>query len=415
MIRLRALLVIADGMADRPLKELGWKTPLEAANKPSMNHLATVGVCGIIDPIAPGIPPGSDTATLALLGYDVLKVYSGRGAFEALGWGVEVAEGDICFRCNFATVDENLTVLDRRAGRIANADASKLAESLKKVKLSKNNVEFFFTNTVQHRAALVLRGPKLSPAVSDSDPETDGMKVREIRPLDSSLEAKLTAEILNELARKFHEVLEAHPVNKNRVARGQPPANFILFRGAGTIPKIKPLSELYGVKAACVAVNSLIRGVCKAAGMRLLDVEGATGTVQTDYIAKAKAAVQALETNDFVMLHVKAPDVASHDGNAKQKVEVIEKVDKMLAYILNKADLGETYVTLTADHTTSCTTGNHEGDPVPLAIMGPYVRGDDVDEFSERACAKGGLGRLRGKHLMPILMNFLGKVKKFGA
>jgi len=132
-------------------------------------------------------------------------------------------------------------------------------------------------------------------------------------------------------------------------------------------------------------------------------------------MAKAKAAVQALETNDFVMLHVKAPDVASHDGNAKQKVEVIEKVDKMLAYILNKADLGETYVALTADHTTSCATKNHEGDPVPLAIMGPYVRGDDVNEFSERACAKGGLGRLRGKHLMPILMNFLGKVKKFGA
>ncbi|MEM2446745.1 MAG: 2,3-bisphosphoglycerate-independent phosphoglycerate mutase [Candidatus Bathyarchaeia archaeon] len=412
---MKALLVIADGMADRPLKELGWKTPLEVADKPSMDHLATVGVCGIIDPIAPGIPPGSDTATLALLGYDALKVYSGRGAFEALGWGLEVAEGDVCFRCNFATVDKSLTVLDRRAGRIADADASKLAESLRRVELSTKDVEFFFTNTVQHRATLVLRGSKLSPAVSDSDPETDGMKVRKIRPLDNSLEARLTAEILNELARKFHEVLEAHPVNKERVARGQPPANFILFRGAGTLPKIKPLSELYGVKAACIAVTSLIRGVCKAAGMQLLNVESATGTVQTDYMAKAKAAVQALETNDFVMLHVKAPDVASHDGNAKQKVEVIEKVDKMLAYILNKADLGETYVALTADHTTSCATKNHEGDPVPLAIMGPYVRGDDVNEFSERACAKGGLGRLRGKHLMPILMNFLGKVKKFGA
>lgn len=412
---MKALLIIADGMADRPLKELGWKTPLEVADKPSMDHLATVGVCGIMDPIAPGIPPGSDTAMLALLGYDALKVYSGRGAFEALGWGVEVAEGDVCFRCNFATVDENLTVLDRRAGRIADADASKLAESLKKVELSRKDAEFFFTNTVQHRAALVLRGSKLSPAISDSDPETEGMKVREIKPLNNSPEAKLTVEILSELAQKFHEVLKAHPVNKERVARGQPPANFILFRGAGTLPKIKPLSQLYGMKAACIAVTSLIRGVCKAAGMQLLDVKSATGSVQTDYMAKAKAAVQALETNDFVMLHVKAPDIASHDGNAKQKVEVIEKIDKMLAYILNKTDLGETYVALTADHTTSCATRSHEGDPVPLAIMGPYVRGDDVDEFSERACAKGGLGRLRGKHLMPILMNFLGKVKKFGA
>ena len=412
---MKALLIIGDGMADRPLKELGWKTPLEAAKKPSMDHLASVGICGILDPIAPGIPPGSDTATLSLLGYDALKVYPGRGAFEALGWGLEVAEGDVCLRCNFATVDENLTVLDRRAGRIAEADASKLAESLKKIKLSRKNAEFFFINTVQHRAALLLRGKGLSTAVSDSDPGINGVKVREIKPLDSSPEAKFTAEILNELAHKFHQVLKDHPVNKERVARGRPPANFILFRGAGTLPKIKPLSELYGIKASCVAATSLVRGVCKAAGMHLLDVKGATGTPQTDYIAKAKAAVQALENSDFVMLHVKAPDVASHDGNAKQKVEVIEKIDNMLACILNKVDLGETYVAITADHTTSCTTRKHEGDPVPLAIMGPYVRGDDVEEFGERACAKGGLGRLRGKHLMPILMNLLDKIKKFGA
>jgi 2,3-bisphosphoglycerate-independent phosphoglycerate mutase len=411
---LKVLLVIGDGMADRPLKELGWKTPLEAARKPSMNHIASVGVCGIMDPIAPGIPPGSDTATLALLGYDVFEVYSGRGAFEALGSGIDIMEGDICFRCNFATVDENFVVLDRRAGRITNSDASKLAKSLQRVKLSDPSVKFLFTNTVQHRAVLVLRGSKLSSAVSDSDPETVGEKVSKIKPLNNSYEAKHTAKILNELVQKFHETLKEHPVNKERVARGLPPANAILVRGAGTLPKIRSLSEIYGVSAVCVAATSLIRGVCKAAGMQLLTVKGATGTPQTDYIAKAKAAVQALENNDLALLHVKAPDVASHDGNVRQKVEVIEKIDKMLSYILNKVDLGETYVALTTDHTTSCATKNHEGDPVPLAIMGPYVRSDDVEEFGERTCAKGGLGRLRGKDLMPILMNLIGKVKKFG-
>lgn len=412
---MKALLVIGDGMADRPLKELNWKTPLEAANKPSMNHVASVGVCGLLDPIAPGIPPGSDTATLALLGYDALKVYSGRGVFEALGWGIEVREGDVCFRCNFATVDEKMTVLDRRAGRIATEEAAELAESLKRVKLSKPEVEFVFASTVEHRAVLVLRGPKLSKEVSDSDPAVNGRKTLEVKPLNNSVEAKFTAEVLNELAQKFREVLKSHPVNREREARGQPPANFVLFRGAGTLPKIKPLNELYGVEASCVSATPLVRGVCKAAGMRLLNVEGATGTVRTDYMAKAKAAVQALENSDLILLHVKAPDAASHDGNIKQKVEVIERIDKMLAYILNNIDLSETYVALTADHTTSCMTGNHEGDPVPLAIMGPYVRSDDVNEFDERACAKGGLGRLRGKHLMSILMNFLGKVKKFGA
>ncbi|MEM1563405.1 MAG: 2,3-bisphosphoglycerate-independent phosphoglycerate mutase [Candidatus Bathyarchaeia archaeon] len=412
---MKVLLIIGDGMADRPLKELGWKTPLEVAKKPSMNHVASVGVCGIMDLIAPGIPPGSDTGTLALLGYDAFEVYSGRGALEALGSGIEVMEGDVCFRCNFATVNENLVVLDRRAGRIANSDASKLAESLKKVKLSDSSIKFLFANTIQHRAVLVLRGSKISRAVSDSDPGVVGEKVLEVKPLDNSFEARRTAEILNELLGKFHETLKEHPVNKERIARGLPPANAVVVRGAGTLPKIRPLNEIYSINAVCVAATSLTRGVCRAAGMQLLTVKGATGTPQTDYIAKAKAAVQALDENDLVVLHVKAPDVASHDGNAKQKVEVIEKIDRMLSYILNKVDLGETYVALTADHTTSCVTRNHEGDPVPVAIMGPYVRSDDVEEFGERACAKGGLGRLRGKDLMPILMNLIGRVKKFGA
>jgi 2,3-bisphosphoglycerate-independent phosphoglycerate mutase len=413
---LKAILVIADGMADRPLKELDWKTPLEAAHKPSLNQIAKTGVCGIMDPISPGLPPGSDTATLALLGYDALKVYSGRGAFEAIGSGVNVLPDDVAFRCNFATVDNNLIVLDRRAGRISNEDASKLAESLQKIKLTKHSdAVFLFKNTIQHRASLVIRGPKLSTAVSDSDPEKIGEKVSKIKPLDESREAKVTAEILNELMQKFREVLKQHPVNKERVKRGLPPANIILCRGAGTIPNIKPLSQIYGISAVCIGAAPLIRGVCKAAGMTLIDVKGATGTPQTDFMAKAKATVQALKTNDFVLLHVKATDVASHDGNIKQKIELIEKIDSMLGYVLNNIDLGATYLAVTADHTTSSLTKNHEGDSVPLAITGPYVRSDDVEEYDERACAKGGLNRIRGVDLMPILMNLMGKTKKFGA
>jgi 2,3-bisphosphoglycerate-independent phosphoglycerate mutase len=413
---LKAVLIIADGMADRPLKELDWKTPLEAARKPSLNQIAKTGMCGIMDPISPGLPPGSDTATLALLGYDALKVYSGRGAFEAIGSGVNVLPDDVAFRCNFATVDNNLVVLDRRAGRISNEDASKLAESLQKIKLTKHsNAVFLFKNTIQHRASLVIRGPKLSTAVSDSDPEKVGEKVSEIKPLDESPEARLTAEILKELMQKFHEVLKQHPVNKERIKRGLPPANIILCRGAGTIPKIKSLSQIYGISATCIGATPLIRGVCKAAGMKLIDVKGATGTPQTDFMAKARATVQALKTNDFVLLHVKATDVASHDGNIKQKIELIEKIDSMLGYVLNNIDLGSTYLAVTADHTTSSVTRDHEGDPVPIAITGPYVRRDDVEEYDERTCAKGGLNRIRGVDLMPILMNLIGKTKKFGA
>ncbi|MDH5753779.1 MAG: 2,3-bisphosphoglycerate-independent phosphoglycerate mutase [Candidatus Bathyarchaeota archaeon] len=413
---MKAILAIGDGMADRPVKDLEWKTPLEVARKPSLNQIAKTGICGIMDPISPGMPPGSDTATLALLGYDALKVYSGRGALEAIGSGVEVLLSDVCFRCNFATVNEDYVVLDRRAGRIVNEDSAKLAESLQKIKLKKPlDAEILFKNTIQHRAVLNIRKHGLSTAVSDSDSEKVGEKVLDVKPLDNSSEAKLTAKIVNELIHEFHKVLKEHPVNKERVKCGLPPANMILCRGAGTVPNIKPLSQIYGISAACIGATPLVRGVCKAAGMKLIDVKGATGTPQTDFMAKAKATVQALKTHDFVFLHVKAPDVASHDGNIKQKIELIEKIDRVLGYLLDNIDVDSTYLAVTADHTTSLVTRSHEGDPVPIAITGPYIRRDDVEEFNERECAKGGLNRIKSMDLMPILMNLLGKTKKFGA
>jgi 2,3-bisphosphoglycerate-independent phosphoglycerate mutase len=413
---LKAILVVADGMADRPIKELGWKTPLEAASKPVLDQIAKTGICGIIDPIAPGIPPGSDTATLAMLGYDPVKFYSGRGALEALGSGVRVSCSDVGFRCNFATVNENFVVLDRRAGRIDNESAAKLAASLRKVSLPKSfKAEFLFKNTVQHRAALVLHGPKLSPAIGDSDPESDGKKVLQVKPLNKSREADHTARIVNALVHEFRGVLKEHSVNRRRAEQRLPQANMILCRGAGTVPKIVPLHEKFGIKPACIAAVSLIKGVCKVAGMSLVKVRGATGTPQTDYVAKAKAAVQALRTHDFVFLHVKAADVASHDGDVKLKVEVIERIDGMLGHVFSNVDCDSTVLAVTADHTTSLSTRNHEGDPVPVAISGPYVRRDDVAEFGERTCARGGLNRIRGVDLMPTLMSLMGKEKKFGA
>jgi len=415
-LRLKAILVIADGMADRPVEGLNWKTPLEAASKPSLNQIAKTGICGILDPISPGTPPGSDTATLALLGYDALKVYTGRGALEALGSGVQVLPGDVAFRCNFATCNENGVILDRRAGRIANEDAVKLADSLQRIKLKKSsNAEFLFKNTIQHRNVLSIRGPKLSTALSDSDPGKTGEKASEIKPLDNSSEARMTAKIVNELSHEFRNVLRNHPVNEERVRRGLPSANIVLCRGVGTIPSVKPLSQIYGIRASCVAAVPLVKGVCKVVGMKVLDVKGATGTPQTNYMAKARAVVQALRNSDYVLLHVKATDVASHDGNAKQKIEIIEKIDSMLGYLLDNVDLRSTYLAVTADHTTSTATGHHEGDPVPIAITGPYVRYDNVIEYGERSCAEGGLSRIRGMDLMPILMNLLGKTSKFGA
>lgn len=409
-------MVIADGMADRPVKELDWKTPLEIARKPFLDRIAKTGICGILDPISPGIPAGSDTATLALLGYDALKVYSGRGALEALGSGTEILPCDVAFRCNFATADDNLVVLDRRAGRISNEDATRLAESISRIRIKGNlGSDFVFENTIQHRGVLCIRGPHLSALVSDSDPGRVGEKALAVKSMDNKPESRRTAEIVNKLLPEFRKILKDDPVNKRRIKRGLLPANIILCRGAGTIPKIRSLSQIYGIKAACVGATPLVRGVCKVAGMDLIEVKGATGTPQTDYMAKAKAVVRALGSYDFVLMHVKATDVASHDRNPKLKVEVIEKIDSALGYLLSKTDLEKSYLAVTADHTTSLATGNHEGDPVPIVITGPFVRRDDVKEFGERSCAKGGLNRIRGMDLMPMMMNLLGKTVMFGA
>jgi len=413
---MKAILVVGDGMADRPLRELNGKTPLEAAEKPSLDWVAENGVCGIMDPIAPGIPPGSDTAHLALLGYDPLNVYTGRGALEAVGSGINVRPGDVAFRCNFATVDENLRVVDRRAGRIETDDASRLAEVFNEISLEKHpDVRVIFKNSIQHRAILLLRGPHLSTMVSDSDPQKVGSSVLRVRPLANTPEARKTAEIVDELTQYFHENLKEHPVNSERQKRGLLPANIILCRGAGKLPDITPITLRYGVQAAAICVMPLVRGVCKVAGMGLLEVRGVTGTYDTDMVAKAESALRAVQTHDFVFLHVKATDVASHDHKVQQKVRMIEKIDKMMEHLIQNVNLEESIIAVTADHTTSLVTGEHEGDPVPVAIAGPGVRTDDVKELGERTCAKGGLGRIRGIDLMPTIMNLLGKTKKFGA
>ncbi|MEM2102806.1 MAG: 2,3-bisphosphoglycerate-independent phosphoglycerate mutase [Candidatus Bathyarchaeia archaeon] len=412
---MKAILIIGDGMADRPIKELNNKTPLETAKKPTLNKIAKTGICGLIDPIAPGIVPGSDVATLSLLGYDATKVYAGRGALEALGFGIEVSSDDVAFRCNFGTVDKNLVVLDRRAGRIDTASATKLAQALQKTAKDFPMAKILFKNTVQHRGILRLRGKGLSSMVSSTDPAKIGQKTLQATPINKTPEATKTAKIVNKLTQLFHETLKNHPINKEREKKGLPPANIVLCRGAGTLPLIEPLTQRYGIRAAVVAAMPLVKGVCKIAGMDLLPVKGASGTYETNFVEKAKATVKALESYDFILTHVKATDVASHDEKFALKIKMIEKLDAMVNHIMKNIDNEETLIAVTADHTTSCKTGNHEADPVPVILTGPGVRTDDVKEFSERACAKGGLHRIRGMDLMPIMLNLLGKSIKFGA
>ncbi len=405
----KILLVIFDGLGDRPLTELGHKTPLEATPKPNLDWFASNGVNGLVDPIAPGVAAGSDTSHLALFGYDPQKVYTGRGPFEAAGVGIELKPGDVAFRGNFASVDEDMNLTDRRAGRIR-AGAEELAKALDGIKLGRTKT--MVRAGTEHRIAVVLRGRGLSPKVTDTDPHEVGSTILESEALESS--AKATAKAVNAFTKRSYKILKDHPVNRARVARGEPPANIVVLRGAGVYPELTPITERLRMTAAGIAGVSLIRGIFRTVGMDVIDVTGATGGLDTNMIAKADAALECLQTYDFVVLHVKAPDLCGHDGKASEKIRVIERMDAMMGQL--KAALpGDVVVAITADHSTPVALREHSGDPVPLTIFGEGVRVDDVLNFDERSVARGALGRACGKDVMNVLLNLSNRAETYGA
>ena len=404
------MIMIMDGMADRPLEDLGFKTPLEGADTPNMDKLAETGICGIMDTIKPGIRPGSDTAHISILGYDPYVVYTGRGPFEAAGVGVDVLEGDIAFRCNFSTANDEGIILDRRAGRIRER-TEELASSINSIDL--NDVEIIFKESTGHRAVLVLRGNGLSDKVSAADPKHDGKEWTKVKPLDQTGEAQKTADILNQVVERSYELLKDHPLNLERIDNGENPANIILPRGAGAVPHVQPFYDKYGLKAACIAETGLIKGIGKIMGMDIIDIDGATGGVDTNLDNIAQGILDtASKDYDFLLINVDGADEAGHDGNAKDKLEFIERADAVVGKL---RDLDDFYFILTADHSTPISVMDHTGDPVPLVINGPDIRVDDVVEFNERSTTKGGLCRIRGSDIMNILMDLMNKSTKFGA
>ncbi len=404
-----------DGMGDRPIKELGNKTPLEAAHTPNMDKMAEEGITGIMDSIAPGIIPGSDTAHLSILGYNPYEVYTGRGPFEANGVGVDVLAGDIAFRCNFSTADEDLIVTDRRAGRIKEG-TKEIVDVLNTMVLEDYpDVKIIFKESTGHRAVLVLRGEGLSDKVSDADPKVEGNKPKEVKALDDTPEAAKTADILNKLVVKTYEMIKDHPVNLKRIEEGKPPANIVIPRGAGEVPVVESLNEKYEVNSACIAETGLIMGIGRFAGMDIIEMEDVTGGIDTNLDNIRDTIIDQVKNSDhdFFLINIDGADEAGHDGQTKEKKEFIEKVDEVVMSELIK--LEDVYIYLTADHSTPISVMNHSGDPVPVLIRGPEVRVDDVCEFSERACAKGGLNRIRGSDVMNIMMDLMNYAHKFGA
>jgi 2,3-bisphosphoglycerate-independent phosphoglycerate mutase len=397
----KILMIILDGASDRPVNGI---TPLQHAETPNLDEIASLGISGIIDPIAPGIRPGSDVAHLSLLGYDPYEVYTGRGPFEAAGVGIDVKPGDIAFRCNFATVDNGIAV-DRRAGRIRGT--KELAKAIGEVKI--DDVEIIFKGSTEHRAAMVIRGDGLSQDVIPNDPAEDGRHVCKIEAINP--EAERTAKILNKFVEETEKILEEHEINRERREKGEPPANYILFRGVGEAPKLERFDERYGLKGGVIAAVALVIGIGRMCGMEYIKTEGATGDVHSDVRMKMKNAVRALEDHDFILMNIKGTDEMGHDGDFLGKSDFIQRIDESLAEIM---DIGA-LVVITADHSTPVSVGGHSADPVPVVMKGEGVRVDDVKAYDEISSAKGGLLRIRGMNLLPILADLTNRAKKFGA
>lgn len=409
----KILVIVMDGMGDRACPDLRGLSPLQYVRTPNLDWFVEHGRAGICDPIAPGIRPGSDTAHLAILGYDPTKVYSGRGPFEAIGAGMDIQPGDVALRCNFATVNSDMEILDRRAGRIREPETGQLAECLDGIEI--DGVECLVRASTEHRAVLLLRGDGLSPDITDCDPGEDTHLLPcEARDPDN-YEAEFTAQVINGFMEECHERLRSSTVNRKRSAAGLPPANILVPRGAGEYPLIEPFPEKYGLSATCVAGVGLVKGIAKVCGLDIYPLPGeCDGSIDSNLIAKIECAMEALKDYDFVLMNIKAGDIAGHDGDSKGKAEVVKRIDEALG-LLRSMMPDDLVVALTCDHCTPCSLQDHSGDPVPIAFYCKGMIWDDAKEFSETGCSRGSICRIRAMDIVPICLDLANRTEKFGS
>jgi len=385
----KIVLLVIDGLGGLPHPKTG-KTELETASTPNLDRLTAEGICGLIDPVGPGITPGSTPGHLSLFGYDPVTLYVGRGVVETMGIDFELEKEDIAARGNFCTVDKKGLVTDRRAGRISTEKCSELCRMLEGIKVE--GARLFVLPVREHRLALVLRGEGLRAELGDSDPQQTGVAPKAVKALKPA--ARRTADIANEFITKAQKILA-----------GQHPANMLLLRGFSRRPDIPTMSEVYKLKPAAIASYPMYRGLARLVGMNVLE----TGASTAEELATFK---KNYADYDFFFIHIKGTDAAGEDGDFDRKVSVIEEVDKNLPTITG---LEPDVILVTGDHSTPALLKGHSWHPVPVLLYSKYCRPDRVKEFSETACITGGLGRISGTQLMPLAMANARKLIKFGA
>lgn len=397
---MKYIIVIGDGMSDRPVESLGGRTPLEVARKPVLDALAARGEVGLVRTTPPGVEPGSDTAHLCLLGYDPRVCYTGRSPLEALGLGVKVEKGDTVFRCNLVTLSPrgdyaDWEMVDHSAGKITTGEAKTLLEAVADA-LGGDGLEFY--PGVSYRHLMLWRGG-CSPMTLKPPHDILGKTIGEHLPEGRD------AGRLRELMRKSYDILSNHPVNAQRVRQGLRPANSIWLWGEGTSPALEDFRERFGVRASVISAVPLVKGIGRGAGMSVIEVEGATGELNTNYEGKVAAAISALRDGDFVLLHLEAADECGHDGLVEEKVRAIELLDsRVLAPLTSALDAtGEPYRLLVMpDHSTPLSVRTHTPEPVPYLIYdSTRALSDNAPLYSENAAAATGLLIDDGITLMP--------------
>ena len=406
--------VLLDGVGDLPHPDLDGKTPLEAASTTHMDTLAKNGVMGQVISVGKGIAPESDIAVFNMLGYKFQHSnYAGRGVIEAIGIGVDFQDGDLALRGNFATLDDEGRIIDRRAGRkIERDDAEKISKEIEsEIKFSNPNASVVVAPTIDHRIIVRLRDNKpLSSEITNTDPAytrvdgmgiakavSDFMKIEKCIPMEQTEDASNAANLVNEFTEQSLEIMKKSNVNKQRSDKNKKLLNSILLRDAGNKhPNVKPINELHAMNFSCIVDMPVEIGISNILKMKTFNAGGLT-----DYEEKAKVAAHAMSTENAIYVHLKGPDEFGHDGDAIGKMKNIEEIDKrFFGTLLDHIDVSKVAVMISADHSTPSIHKGHSADPVPMLISGDMITNDDTQRFTEAEAKKGAIGLIEGAQVV---------------